>query len=54
VLNYKGAFSYVDVRDYAKANVRGLQRAEAGGERIIIAAGTFVPAHTFPSLPPPG
>ncbi|TEB29202.1 NAD(P)-binding protein [Coprinellus micaceus] len=41
VLNYKGAFSYVDVRDYAEANVRGLQRAEAGGGRIIIAAGAL-------------
>lgn len=31
--------AWIDVRDLAEAHVRGLERAEAGGERIIVSAG---------------
>ena len=34
--------SYVDVRDLAEAHVRSFEREEAGGERIIISARTYV------------
>ena len=33
---------WVDVRDVAEAIARVLERDEAGGERIIVSAGTFV------------
>ncbi|KAJ7749708.1 D-lactaldehyde dehydrogenase [Mycena metata] len=34
--------SWIDVRDLALAHVRALQKAEAGGERIIVCAGAFL------------
>ncbi|KAJ7635936.1 NAD-P-binding protein [Mycena rosella] len=36
-----GGGCWIDVRDLALAHVRALQRAAAGGERIIIAVGAF-------------
>jgi nucleoside-diphosphate-sugar epimerase len=33
--------AWIDVRDLAEAHVRGLEREEAGGERIIVSAGEF-------------
>lgn len=33
--------SWIDVRDLAAAHVRALERAVAGGERIIVAAGSY-------------
>ncbi|KAJ7189644.1 hypothetical protein GGX14DRAFT_382988, partial [Mycena pura] len=36
-----GSGRWTDVRDLALAHVRALQREPAGGERIIVAAGTF-------------
>jgi len=38
---YSYAGNWVDVRDVALAHVVSLQKAEAGGERIIVSAGTF-------------
>lgn len=34
--------SWVDVRDISLAHVLALQKAEAGGERLMISAGEFV------------
>jgi nucleoside-diphosphate-sugar epimerase len=34
--------AWIDVRDLAEAHVRGLEREEAGGERIIVSAGEFL------------
>ena len=44
----KPGSSWVDVRDLAEAHVRALRVQEAGGERIIISAGTpFVFLYMF-------
>ncbi|KAJ3534904.1 hypothetical protein NMY22_g6721 [Coprinellus aureogranulatus] len=41
LLDYRNPFSYVDVRDFAKAHINALIRDEAGGERIVVAAGAL-------------
>ncbi|KAJ7490833.1 D-lactaldehyde dehydrogenase [Mycena latifolia] len=43
---------WVDVRDLALAHVRALQKEEAGGERIIIAAGAFTWQDWLDAAPP--
>jgi nucleoside-diphosphate-sugar epimerase len=39
-LGLSSANGWVDVRDISEALVRALEKAEAGGERIIVSAGT--------------
>ncbi|KAJ3533964.1 hypothetical protein NMY22_g7119 [Coprinellus aureogranulatus] len=41
LLDYRSPFSYVDVRDFAQAHINALIRDEAGGERVIVAAGAL-------------
>lgn len=45
IINNQGTYMpghiWIDVRDAALAHVLALERAEAGNERIIIAAGTL-------------
>ncbi|KAK7002479.1 D-lactaldehyde dehydrogenase [Favolaschia claudopus] len=47
-----GSGSWVDVRDIALAHVLGLQKEEAGGERIIISAGAFSFQDLLDAAPP--
>ncbi|KAJ7037555.1 D-lactaldehyde dehydrogenase [Mycena alexandri] len=44
--------SWIDVRDLALAHVRALQKAEAGGERIIVCAGAFLWQDWLDAAPP--
>ncbi|KAF7337332.1 D-lactaldehyde dehydrogenase [Mycena sanguinolenta] len=47
-----GGGCWIDVRDLALAHVRALEKEEAGGERIIIAAGAFAWQHWLDAAPP--
>ncbi|KAF7966124.1 hypothetical protein HWV62_39968 [Athelia sp. TMB] len=40
--DFKTGNCWVDVRDLALGHLRALEKAEAGGERIVLAQGTFV------------
>ncbi|KAJ6452663.1 hypothetical protein C8R45DRAFT_1083348 [Mycena sanguinolenta] len=47
-----GGGCWIDVRDLALAHVRALEKEEAGGERIIIAAGAFAWQDWLDAAPP--
>lgn len=37
-----GSHGWVDARDVAEAHVRGLEKEELGGERVIVHEGPFI------------